>query len=250
MNIEKLIVGIDDNTDIDLLLQKGLRQFYFGYVPPKFIEKFGHSASLNRRNNIKEQFLNLEKLSNTIDKIHTKKGIVYLTLNPMVSNNTLLKYSKEVFELLKNSVDGIIVSTITLAVFLKNLGYKKIVVSNLFGNYSKDAVSFLIKQFKPIKIILPRDMRLEDIANIVNAFPSQEFECFLFGDGCRFSESFCFIDQGEYELSSQTLCSYATYNNKIVKKATPSFKMIVTDGTLYDLIFLYCSKNSKVFFRE
>jgi len=75
-------------------------------------------------------------------------------------------------------------------------------------------------------------MTLEDIAKIVTTFPNTFFECFLFGDGCRFSESFCFIDQGDYELHSHTLCSYTTFNYKIVKKATPAFKKIVKDNNL------------------
>ncbi len=233
-NKNRLILGIDQNTDIVALLDFGIRQFYFGYLPQKFIEQFSSKLSLNRRNNHKEQFLDIDILYNTIDTIHQYDAIVYLTLNHMTHNQTMLEYSKEVYHLLKDKVDGIVVSNIAVATFLKNQGYTKIVTSNLFGTYSKQSVAFLIKAFQPIKIILPRDMRLEDIKEIVTTFQDTPFECFLFGDGCRFSESFCYIDQGDYDLSTKTFCSYTIDTNKLVQKAIPSFKMIVKDALLSD----------------
>ncbi|RLA81142.1 MAG: hypothetical protein DRG78_09710 [Epsilonproteobacteria bacterium] len=231
---KNLIVGIDETTDIQSLLNQGIKQFYFGYLPCEFIEKYDSKLSLNRRNNIKEQFTNIDKIFSVIETIHKKDAIIYLTLNHITSNQTMLEYSKKIYLLFKNKVDGIIVSNITIATYLLNDGYKKMVTSNLFGSYSTQSIEFLINQFNPIKVILPRDMRLSDIEKIVKGFPDTNFECFLFGDGCRFSESFCFIDQGDYNLETPTLCSYASTNYQIVQKANPSFKMVAKDGVLDD----------------
>jgi len=230
--LQNLIVGIDETTDTEQLLLNGIKQFYFGYLTADFIEKYNSKFSLNRRNNIKEQFINIDKLYETIDMIHKYGAIAYLALNHITSNQIMLEYSKEVYDLFKDKVDGIISSNITIATFLKNQGYEKIVASNLFGSYSYQSIEFLIQQFNPIKIILPRDMQLKDIKKIVKSFPNMQFECFLFGDGCRFSESFCFVDQGEYDLETPTLCSFVKKNYKIVQKANVAFKLIAQDGVL------------------
>lgn len=230
--MKNLIVGIDENTNVQELLSIGIKQFYFGYLPQNFIDKYDSKLSLNRRDNIKEQFINLHKIFDIIEKVQKSGAIIYLTLNHITSNQTMLDESKKIYEIFKDKVDGIIVSNITIATYLKNDGYSKIVTSNLFGCYSCQSIEFLISQFNPIKVILPRDMQLKDIEKIVNYFPNMKFECFLFGDGCKFSESFCFVYYGEDDLLKPTLCSYASTNNKIVKKANPSFKMIVKDGTL------------------
>ena len=117
--LQNLIIGIDDTTDIKQLLSNGIKQFYFGYLTADFIQKYNSKFSLNRRNNIKEQFTNIDKLYETIDMIHQNGAIVYLTLNHITSNQIMLEYSKEVYALFKNKVDGIIVSNITIATFLK-----------------------------------------------------------------------------------------------------------------------------------
>ena len=224
--IKNLIIGIDESSNIKELLDYGIRQFYFGYMPSDF------EISLNRRNNTKEQYKTLEKIYHDIELIHKNNGTIYLALNHITSNSIMLEEAKKIFGHFKDKVDAIIVSTITMATFLKNQNYKNIVISNLFGNYSISSVKFLIDNFNPIKIILPRDMRLCDIEKIVQYFPNMNFECFLFGDGCRFSESFCFVDQGDYDLDSSTLCSYTLSNYQLVKKANVAFKMVVKDGLL------------------
>lgn len=127
----------------------GIRQFYLGYIPKEFLEKYKSNLSLNRRNNIKEQFINLDTLYKIIDTIHKSNGTVYLALNHITNNQTMLEYSKLVYELLHNKVDGIIVSNITIATFLKNQNYTNMIISNLFGNYSIQSVEFLITHFNP-----------------------------------------------------------------------------------------------------
>ena len=149
----KLIIGIDQSTDVDALLELGVRQFYFGYLPESFLQQYASQLSINRRYRESEQFHDLDRLLEVIAKIHKVGGIVYLALNAMSSNETLLNFSKEVYALLHKEVDGIIVANMTLLTFLKKQGYQKIVLSNLFGIYSVEAVRFFIENFAPKKVL-------------------------------------------------------------------------------------------------
>ncbi|WP_419770308.1 MAG: U32 family peptidase [Candidatus Marinarcus sp.] len=157
-----------------------------------------------------------------------------MALNSFTSNEIMLDFSKELYELFFDKVDGIIVANISIAMMLKKRNYKEIIISNLFGTYSNDAVDFLVKQFDPIKIILPRDISLKNIQTIVKSHPNIMFECFLFGDNCRFSESFCFSEHGYDSLTFGSLCSYTQREKKLIKNANPSYKQIVKNTKLTD----------------
>lgn len=231
---QKIILGIDETTNIEKLLDDGIRQFYFGYIQSEYLSKYASQTSLNRRYRAKEQFSSLEKAFATIETIHKKGGVVSLALNSFTSNSVMKNHSLEVFELFKESVDSVIAANITIASMLKSQNYKNIVISNLFGAYTTQAVAFLIKEFDPVKIILPRDIALKDIETIVNTFKDMEFESFLFGDNCRFSESFCFSEHGYDTVQFGSLCSYALQNSILVKPATPAFKHIIKNTTLCD----------------
>jgi len=229
---EKLIIGIDETTDIQQLLNDGIRQFYFGYIPPSYSDTYATQTSPNRRYRAKEQFGDLARAYETIETIHEKDGIVYLALNAFGSNETMRNYSQEITTLFASVVDGIIVANVTIASMLKEQGYEKLILSNLFGVYSTQAVAFLQQQFDPIKIILPRDIPLQSIEEIVTAYPRQQFECFLYGDNCRYSESFCFSEHGYDSVGFGSLCSFAHANKRLIEAPNPAYKQIVKSPKL------------------
>lgn len=231
---KNLIIGIDENSDIDAFLSDGIRQFYFGYILDEYLQKYSTQTSLNRRYRISEQFCDEQKLFKIIEKISSYKGTVYLALNSFTSNKIMLEYSKKVYELFQEKVDGIIVANISIATMLKQKGYDKIILSNLFGSYSTPAVEFFIREFNSIKIILPRDMTLKNIETIVTSYPNMKFECFLYGDNCRYSEGFCFSEHGYDSVGFGSLCSYAMEEKRVVKSAKPNFKQIIKNSSLSD----------------
>jgi len=229
---KNIIIGIDETTDIHTLLSLGVKQFYFGYLPQKYFLHYGSQTSLNRRYRVKEQFTDLDTIYKTIGTIQNNNATIYLALNSFTSNNIMLEYSKDLYRLFVDKVDAIIVANITIAQFLKQQEYKKIVLSNLFGIYTTQAVSFFKTQFSPYKMILPRDIRVEDIQNIVTTFPDDKFECFLYGDNCRYSESFCFSEHGYDSNGFGSLCTFAFTNKKPLHSASASFKQVVKHSKL------------------
>ncbi len=229
---ENLIIGIDQTSDIDQLLTDGIRQFYLGYIPVDYEEKYSTQTSLNRRYRRKEQFTDIALAREVVSDIHNANGTIYLALNAITSNQTMLYYTEEVYKLFSELVDGIIVANITIAMMLKKRNYPHIIISNLFGVYNIPSVAFLIEQFAPHKIILPRDISLFDIEQIVTAYPEQKFECFLYGDNCRYSESFCFVEHGYDSIGFGSLCTFASREQKLVKAPSPNFKQIVKSSKL------------------
>jgi len=231
VNFTKFIIGISEYSNVDELLKYGFRQFYFGYVDKSYIEKYSTQISPNRRYRLKEQYTSYEKVFNDIEKIKKSNGSVFLAINAFFTNDIILDEIKKYFDLFKDKVDGMIVANMPTLLYLHSLGYDKIVLSNLFGFYSKYAVEFFLK-FKPIKIILPRDIMLSELKEIVSFYKEINFEVFLFGDNCRFSEAFCFSEHGYDSLEFGSLCSYSLNSKKIIDKANVNFKHIIKNPKL------------------
>ena len=229
---KNIIIGIDESSDISTLLDDNIKQFYFGYISEAYLANYATQHSLNRRYRLSEQYHSLEKAYATIAQVQEAGGIIYLALNAFGSNETMMAEALSLYKLFAHKVDGIIVATVAMAVMLRDLGYEKMVISNLFGVYTPQSVGFLQKQFNPMKIILPRDISLENIALIVTAYPEQKFECFLYGDNCRYSESFCFVEHGYDSVGFGSLCSFASTHKKPIKTASVHFKHIAKDSTL------------------
>lgn len=226
MDIKKFIVGISQDSDLDILLDRGFRQFYFGFIDEVYLKRYSTQLSPNRRYRLKEQFYDTKVAKEAIKKIKQKKAIVYLALNSFFNNRIMLQEFKKIFETFKDDIDGVIVANMSGLLYLKELGCNNIVLSNLFGIYSNESVEFF-KRFEPKKIILPRDISIKDLTDIVSSHPNMKFECFLYGDNCRYSEAFCFSEHGYDSLGFGSLCSFAFSNKKPIKAPNQNFKQLI-----------------------
>jgi len=63
--------------------------------------------------------------------------------------------------------------------YLKTIGYhKKINISTIMAVYNKEAIRFMIDNYKINKIILSREVTVKEIEEIVKEFPEMQFEVF------------------------------------------------------------------------
>jgi len=223
----KLCMGLDEQSPIDALLSLGVRQFFAGYLPPTWLEQYASQLSPNRRYRIKEQFLDVERLREAVQQVHQANGEIFFALNAPFFNTETIDDTEAMIELAQSlAFDGIIAGSLSLLLKLKAMDYNSIVISNLLGCYSAEAVQFFVEQFKPYKVVLPRDLRQEEVAAIVGQHPDTRFEVFLFGDHCRLSEANCFVEHGYDSVISQELCSYALKEKTYHSRARPDFKAI------------------------
>lgn len=228
-----MIFGIDQNSPLDALLEMGARQFYTGYVPQVWLNLYSCQISPNRRYRIKEQFSDLAVLASSGEKIRCAGGQLYLALNiPFVTPAIKSRLLSLAQTLIDFNPAGLIVGSITMLELLLELGYDKIVISSLLGCYSAEAVDFFIKTYAPSKIVLPRDLTLTEIGQIVSAHPDTSFEVFLFGDHCRLSESYCFVEHGYDSVIRQDLCHFALAKKSFHLRPAVNFKRVIQDSGL------------------
>lgn len=86
--------------------------------------------------------------------------------------------------------DGIIVSTRALGRIVAEAGLSP-VASTMLDACNADVVRAL-RNVGFRRIIVPREISLDEIGALTAAFPDMEFEAFLMRDGCMFSDSHCF----------------------------------------------------------
>lgn len=234
---KNIVLGIDENSPIENLLNLNIRQFYGGYIPFSWFELYGSQQSLNRRYLAKEQFFNREKLCLTIDTIHQNGGTFALTLNAPFQTAMMFEFSKEIINVAKNiGVDSIIVGSIALLELLKEDAIP-ITLSTTLGVYSLASVGFFIDRYHPKRIIFPRDMLKSEIATIVTHYPSTEFEVFLYGDTCRWSDGRCFVEHG-YDSIDKGLpfCVHLKNTNIAHTRINLDFKHIITKNQDKELL--------------
>lgn len=228
MFYQKLTLGIDASSSLKELLDFGIRQFYASYIPPLWLDTYGSQQSLNRRYLKKEQFYEREHLHAITGMIHQCGGTLSLTLNAPFQTAQMLHYSQEVIGVAKEiSVDSLIVGNLALLEWLKN-DTLPITLSTTLGIYSSASVAFFVERYRPKRIVLPRDMLKSEIASIVGRFPDTQFEVFLYGDTCRWSDGHCFVEHG-YDSIDKGLPFCVHLKNTLIIHARPNlmFKHII-----------------------
>lgn len=232
MIYQNIVLGIDSKTNLEELLLQGVKQFYIGYIPISWKNKYHSQQSLNRRYLQKEQIYNLNELENIYNTIKNSNGKLYLTLNAPFSNNEMFYYTKNLLDETKHILfDSYIAGNIATLELLKERNLP-ITLSTTLGIYSSASTSFFIKRFNPKRVVLPRDMMFSEIESIVTNHINQEFEVFLYGDSCRWSDGHCYVEHG-YESIDKGLpfCMHLKDTAKTIPRLNSLFKAQIKNKT-------------------
>ncbi|RKW22425.1 hypothetical protein D8B46_05350 [Candidatus Gracilibacteria bacterium] len=216
---------------IQNLVDGGATEFFTGYNPPYWHEKFGFEVSPNGRFSEHEQITDFETLKQIVFEVHKHKLELFINLNARY-------YTDEVFELIKQMVDefqqigidGIICGNIGILEYLKEINYSgKINISTIMALYNTESIKFFLENYKINKIILSREITLKEIEKLVSSFPEVKFEVFGEGDFCRYNNGLCFA---EHKYGERDICTVVVNDLIVKKRFKPNFKKIILDKNL------------------
>lgn len=188
----KTLVPLNNVEHIDDYIEAGAGEFYLGFYDEAWHDQFGEYADINRLTGFKKNAnpYNLEEVINIIEDTKKKGVMMYVTFNASVYSQAQLDYMVRYMERLKaTSLDGVIVSCPELVEMASKLGMN-VVVSTISAAYNEDTVKFY-RDLGAKRIILPRDLSMDEIESIVKAVPDVEYEVFLMRNGCRYSDGNC-----------------------------------------------------------
>jgi len=182
----KILSPIDKIEEALPLIKAGADEFYCGILIGNKNFSTMRSSSLKKSN--LSGFGTLRKLVKLVKK---KEKKIFLALNDSFINPRQSEVIERNLDKIKESgIDGIIIGNIDLMNRLKKSGLE-IIASSLLETKNEETVRFLNEKFKVKRIILDRQITLDDIKNITSRFPKMEFESFIIEGGCRSLISAC-----------------------------------------------------------
>ena len=232
----KKIVGLGFSTSwknkkalsgyIKSLVDSGAGEFFTGYNPPYWSDKFGFEVSPNGRFAEHEQITSFETLKETVEEVHKYDLEIFANLNAWYyTDETFPIIKKMVEEFIEIWMDWIICGSISILEYLKEIDYKwKINISTILAAYNSETIKFYLDNYKINKIILSREVTLKEIEKISREFPEVKFEVFGEGDFCRYNNGLCFA---EHKYWAKDICSVVVNDLIIKKKFRPDFKEII-----------------------
>ena len=216
---------------IQSLVEGGATEFFTGYNPPYWSDKFGFEVSPNGRFAEHEQITELETLKAIVSEVHKYNLEVFINLNAWY-------YTDETFPLIQQMVeefesiwvDGIICWNISILEYLKDIDYSwKINISTIMAVYNTEAIQFMLDNYDVNKVILSREITLKEIEKIVTHFPKVLFEVFGEGDFCRYNNGLCFA---EHKYWAKDICTIVVNDLVNKKRYRPDFKKILQNPEL------------------
>jgi len=176
-------------NEIEPLVAAGAKELYCGVVPSNWVAQF-NTGAVNRR--YFANFPSLSDLERAVNMAHGLGARLFLVLNAQHYGSAQLDALVDLgnsFQ--KMGGDAVIVADMTLIVALRErvpeLGLH---VSSVASCRNSAAVS-LYRDLGVRRVILPRDVTLDEIEMIARAVPDIEIEVFILNDGCVFEEGVC-----------------------------------------------------------
>jgi U32 family peptidase len=185
----KITAPISRIDEIVPMAAAGANELYCGVVPREWIARF-NTGAVNRR-----YFGNLEsmeQLGQAVDIAHQNGTALLLVLNAQqygsAHQGALVELAQAFHEL---EGDAVIVADIGLIAQLRqHVPGLAIHVSSVAACRNSAGVGFY-RDLGARRVILPRDVSLEEIETIAAACSPVEIEAFVLNDGCVFEEGAC-----------------------------------------------------------
>lgn len=235
----KIMAPLSVTSDIDRLRQAGADEFYFGFEHSDWTKKFGCFAELNRMSSFGSRAnIPFEQVESFVKTIRNSGGKSFITINSPSYSYPEIKFLKGLVEELQEiKPDGLIAGSIEMCAALRRWTRMPVTASTMCGIYNSEILSFYL-QLGIRRVILPRDIRLDDLKALIMAFPQVEFECFILRNGCRFSDGNCL------SFHSRGYGSLCAWLNKLPVKmrvdgglSANEMREVQSNHFLYDRVF-------------
>ena len=188
----RILTPINQEASISELVDAGASEFYMGFFDPAWQDRYGKYSDINRLTLFKDRanrYL-IDDIGRIAEKVHKKNAAFYITLNApqytAAQKNDIRTYLKRLAE---SEVDGVIISEPELIVMALEAGVKP-VASTMCGIFNSDLANYYREQGIG-RVILPRELTTDEIADVMAAVPDVEYEVFLMRNGCRYSDANC-----------------------------------------------------------
>ena len=193
----KVLAPLNSVENHQFFLECGADEFYLGYEDFQWNERFGGFSELNKMSSLKgSDIVEWNSLDSVIKKLKSySTNPIYITLNGLTYTDEQCAFLKErIKAMAQMDIDGIIVGAPELIDIINDYNIP-VHVSSMANVYHEGLVKYYLAKGVS-RIILPRDLSLDEIAPIKNCAGETEVEVFLMRVGCRYSDPNCLCLHG------------------------------------------------------
>ena len=189
----KLLAPTNHADEVEMLVGSGADELYCGVVPQEWIERHSVAAQINRRGAGPGNMQTLDELRELTDLAHSLGARVQLTLNAATYNEDQVPFlcalaAEAVDEI---GIDALIVADVgLLCALMDSRADLRVHVSSLAAVHNRHAVAFF-RDLGASRVILPRQIRVDEAVAMARAVPEVEIEVFILNDGCIYEEGHC-----------------------------------------------------------
>ena len=185
----RIVCPLPSDYAVTPLLRLGIKEFYFGYIPPFWSRQYSLLNSINRRYTLQDQ----SQSKATIKRL-TRSGDLrmYMALNaPLYATRQIVGILKMLDEFVHSGLNGVIVADLGLLFAVKErFPVLDIHVSSVVVCHNAGMVRFLA-QTGVLRVILSRSMTIPEIAELRRWEKNIEFEAMLKNTGCFNVDGLC-----------------------------------------------------------
>lgn len=187
-----IITPIDKIEEVEPLLKEGADEFYGGFNPKEWLDKYTIYASINQRYFDSAQINTFEDMKAIIDKVHGFKKKFHFTMNSTLYSPDQYVMIEELLPKLKDvGVDEIIAADVGLILLINKLNLNMPVhISTLGRAYNYKTVEFY-RGLGVRRMVLPRHLTLDEMKGIAKKCPDIEYDIFMLIGKCPNIEGYC-----------------------------------------------------------
>jgi len=190
----KLTVPISHPEEVEMLAGNGAGEFFCGFVPPEWLERYGGAFWLNRRGPVTGNLVQRDDVSLLAERSHAFGIPVHVTFNAPYYTPEQQEFLLPLIGRLarESGIDGVIVSDVGFLVALRS-AFPELSVhaSSVMATLNPGMIGFL-EEVGVRRVIFPRSLGVREIAELCGSAAGRvETEAFVMNEGCVFEEGYC-----------------------------------------------------------
>ena len=235
----KILVPLNSEECLEEYVEAGADELYMGFYDEKWFETFGEYADINRMSGFKEKAnrYDFEGMLRMAEKTKSFGKSAFITMNANCYSQDQIEFMKKhYFPAIKEiDIDGLICSDIHLMRAAAEAGIPT-VASTMCAIYNEDIARYYY-QAGTRRMIVPRDLSLNEIESICRSFPDVEYEVFFMRNGCVFADCYCL---GMHRRECGATCAFIRNHPKEIisdKKGFEETHDVNLNDYLYNEVF-------------
>ncbi|MDD5109031.1 MAG: U32 family peptidase [Candidatus Omnitrophica bacterium] len=213
----KIVSPITNISEVDPLINAGASEFYCGVMTEQENKSLTNIYCLNRRPSLFSNLSSFKELEALVKKAKIRKVKVNFTLNEFYTADQFENVKDQVKKAIDCGIDAFIAADLGL---IKELQKYKDRVKTHIGVGATTFNAYTAGFYKGMgaeRIILPRQLTLDEIGDICSKEKGLEFECLILNERCHFIDGYCnFLHSAfSYQNPLLNLFKYDRFRNKI-----------------------------------